>query len=442
MTNAEHTSQEKHEIQQQELTDTKRLALVLLIIATMLFLTSIVLPRLIGDAWYIGLLKTVSEAAMIGALADWFAVRALFKPVPIPIVRNHTNIIPNNKKRIAENLADFVQEKFFHEAALKELVRKHDPANTAATWLCASENTEKLSRYTLHFVRHVLALSESSAIQRWLVNTSHAVLDNINLTQSSGSLLAALTAQNKHQSVLNNAIDATANYLSTPKSQEIIADSISDWLKDAYPTSEKLLPVGWLSKNGAQVVSRAVINTIGDMHANPEHPLRKKFDSLIIAFIHDLKHTEKYSELSQNIKAYLKQDAEFAQYLSSLWDDAKHWLAEDISENHVAEKTSKVHEHVIAALGWVANTLTVDDELRQSINNQIEAAMTPLAPDIAGFITTHMSNTLINWPDEDLVKQIELNIGKDLHYIRINGTVVGAMIGAVLFAVAQIPQLF
>lgn len=432
----------KRAVQQQELAQTKRLALVLLIVATLLFLTSIILPTFFAYSWHIGLLKTVSEAAMIGALADWFAVRALFKPVPIPIVKNHTNIIPNNKKRIAENLADFVQEKFFHEDALKTLVREHEPASTVSKWLNKDENKHNVIHYTLHFTRHLLSLSDNASIQRWLVNTSHAVLENINLTQSAGSLLAALTAQNKHQTVLNNAIDTTAAYLNTPKSQEVIANSIAEWFKEAYPTTEKLLPVGWISKNGAQVISRAVISTIGDMHANPAHPLRKKFDAVITTLIHDLKHTDKYDALSDSIKDYLKNDAEFSHYLASLWQNAKQWLADDISEDSVAAHSSRIQQNLLSALTWVSETLASDAELRQSINAQIEAAMTPLAPDIAAVITAHMSNTLINWPDEDLVEQIELNIGKDLHYIRINGTVVGAMIGAVLFLVAQIPSLF
>src|ERR1041384_3683124 len=123
---------------QDELRRSKRIALGFFIGAAALFVISLLLPY----TWWTGLLRAFSEAAMVGALADWFAVVALFKRVPIPLVQRHTAIIPNNKDKIADNLALFVREKFLDPASIVGLIRRHDPVQKVADWLVQPANTE------------------------------------------------------------------------------------------------------------------------------------------------------------------------------------------------------------------------------------------------------------------------------------------------------------
>src|SRR5438067_4862309 len=134
-----------------ELRQSKRLALSFFLGAAVLFvvalLVSLRLPPGGAAFWWIGLLRAFAEAAMVGALADWFAVAALFRRIPIPFVSRHTEIIPANKARIADNLAAFVHEKFLDTESILRLIRRHDPAQKVADWLVQPENAERLGSY-------------------------------------------------------------------------------------------------------------------------------------------------------------------------------------------------------------------------------------------------------------------------------------------------------
>ncbi|MDZ4262733.1 MAG: DUF445 family protein, partial [Pseudomonadota bacterium] len=183
-----------------ELKKSKRLAMYFLAFAALTFVTTLFLS---ADLWWVGLIRAISEAAMVGALADWFAVVALFKRVPIPIVSAHTEIIPKNKDKIAENLALFVREKFLDVDSIVALIQKHDPAQKATDWLCATDNTKKLGTYLVKITSGMLDFIEDAAVQKFMTKAIHAMLDKTDLSTSAGMLLEVMTKNNRHQALLN-----------------------------------------------------------------------------------------------------------------------------------------------------------------------------------------------------------------------------------------------
>lgn len=418
---------------ERELKKAKHLALAFLAGAVALFITSLFLP---AGLWWVGLMRAIAEAAMVGALADWFAVVALFKRVPIPVISAHTEIIPKNKNKIADNLALFVRDKFLDPDSIVLLIKKHDPAHKAAQWLTAEENTRKLGAQLVKFTAAAVDFIEDSAIQRFMTKAIHSALDKMDLSQSAGMLLQVMTKNNRHQALLDEGINQIAQLLRAETTQTFIAEGIVEWLKDEHPIAEKILPSSWVGTTGASIAVKAASRLLDDINDNPEHPLRLNFDNYTQEFIERLKHDPAFFAKAEEIKSYIKNDETFNHYVGALWRDAKDWIKRDcVNEESVLNK--KIHQ----AGQWLGKTLAEDASLRESLNSHMEDAARNMAPDFARFLTTHISDTVKGWDSNDMSHQIELNIGKDLQYIRINGTIVGGCIGCLLYVIVHAQTL-
>lgn len=412
-----------------ELKKSKRLALYFLLFAAFTFLTTLIVP---GESWWIGLVRAISEAAMVGALADWFAVVALFKRVPIPIVSAHTEIIPKNKDKIADNLAVFVREKFLDVDSLVALIKKHDPAQKATDWLNSPANTRQLGNYLVKFIAGTLDFIEDSAVQKFITKAIHAMLDKVDLSGSAGMILEVMTKDRRHQALLNEGINQIANILRDESTQAFIAEGIVDWLKEEHPVAEKIVPSGWIGKTGAEIAIKAASRLLDEVNEDHEHPLRIKFDNYTHEFIEKLKVDPEFREKAEEIKHYLKSNETFNRYMADVWQDLKSWIKRDCQDEN-----SVLHGKITAAGQWLGKTLAEDADLRLSLNQHMEDAAKKMAPDFAKFLTTHIRDTVKGWDSEEMSHQIELNIGKDLQYIRINGTIVGGFIGCVLYIISH-----
>ncbi|MDB5746138.1 MAG: hypothetical protein JWP72_986 [Massilia sp.] len=415
-----------------ELDKSKRLALGFFIGAALLFVLSFFLPQ----TWWTGLLKAFSEAAMVGALADWFAVVALFKRVPIPIVSRHTNIIPNNKVKIADNLALFVREKFLDTDSIVKLIQKHDPAQKVADWLVKPANTEHMGGYLVKVAGWMLDFTEDSAIQNFMRKAVHTMVGSVDLSKSAGTILESLTKGGRHQELLNEGIHQLAQLLDNGDTQSYISQGIVDWLRDEYAFIEKMLPSELIGRKGADIAVRLASGILSKVAADPEHPLRARFDTFTREFIERLKADPAFSAKSEEIKHYLLNDDTLNNYLKSLWGDLKAWLKRDL-EN--PDSTLRARMQALGA--WLGKTLAEDPQLRQSLNDNLELAARAAAPEFAVYLTRHIADTVKNWDSAEMSEQIELNIGKDLQFIRINGTIVGGLIGVTLYLLSSLPAV-
>ncbi|MEM5438870.1 DUF445 domain-containing protein [Paraburkholderia diazotrophica] len=412
-----------------ELKHSKRRATLLLLIATAVFVTTAFMR---ASMWVDGI-KAVAEAAMVGALADWFAVVALFRRVPIPGVAAHTAIIPQNKDKIADNLALFVREKFLDESSIVGLIRKHDPAQSVTNWLGVDANTQRLGDYMVKLTAGILELLDDARIQRFIKDALDAMLDRIDLSKATGAILDTLTRDSRHQQLLDDGIEHLMALLREPDVRAFIAEQIVDWFKREYPTLEKLMPSEWLGESGANVVAQAVNSMLLRVSDEPEHKLRRKFDEAAARMIVRLKSDPVFLQKGEEIKSYVKDSENLAQYVRDLWSQLRDWLRVDL------ERGDSVLRTKVSEMGqWIGRELANDQTLRRSLNQHMEEAARAMAPDFADYLTRHISDTVKNWDSRDMSEQIELNIGKDLQYIRINGTIVGGCIGLLLYASSQI----
>ncbi len=414
------------------LKNTKRLALCLLIIASAIFVTTLFLPQTLP----VQAIKSVAEAAMVGALADWFAVSALFRRIPLPFIGRHTAIIPRNKQRIADNLGRFVEEKFLSTDSMIALLRRQAPAEKLAGWLVVPENAERLSRLMCQLISGFLNAGNDQHIRRFLRQGILRAIDSVDFRHTAVLLLEGMTRENRHQALLDALIEQVVKVLDNPESRQFIAGQISRWFRQEYPTMARLVSVEWLGEKGADKVTSMVDALLLDVAQDQHHQLRDGVNRSVNRFIEALKHDPQMQRRAEQLKTWLKEDETFNQYTVGLWDDLRLWLTEDMQR-----PGSATARQISQATRWAGEALQKDPQLRASLNQHLEQAALQAGPEFARFLTRHISDTIKGWDNQQLSAQIEQNIGRDLQFIRINGTLVGGTLGLLLFAVSQLPLL-
>ena len=410
----------------------KRLALALLLGVALVFALTSWAPRSLG----MDCLKAIAEAAMVGALADWFAVRALFRRVPIPFIARHTAIIPRNKDRIGANLAAFVRDKFLDADSLVALLRRHDLVGHLAQWLVVPQNAHLLGQQVARLVEAALDMVQDRQIEHFIQKAARTLIGQIDLSQTLATVLGALTHNGRHQALLDEALAKLIALLQVPGTRTLIAHTIVQWLKKEHPRKEKMLPTDWLGDKGAAMLAHALESLLADVAANPQHALRAQFDASVQNLITRLQHDPVWAQKADEVRHYLQTDATLGSYVQELWRGMRAALQRDLADEH-----SAVARNVRAMGQWLGQALAQDAALRQALHARIEVWVQGLAPEVSQFVAQHIEDTVQRWDAQEMSQLIELNIGKDLQYIRINGTVVGGLIGLVLFAVSHAGEI-
>ena len=415
----------------QSLRAAKRQALGLLLLVTAVFIgTSLVERGLLLDC-----VKAMAEAAMVGALADWFAVVALFRrPLGLPIT--HTAVIPRNKDRIGANLAAFVRDRFLDPPSLVALLRRHDPALRLAQWLSAADNARLLGQQAARLLNAALDTVQDAQMERFIRKAARTLIGRVDLAGTLATVLGALTHNGRHQALLDDALGRLIVVLQEEDTRHLIATTIVQWLKKEHPLKEKMLPTDWLGDKGSALIANALEALLADVAQNPQHQLRAQFDAAVQRLVLRLQTDPEWARKGEEIRRYLQTNATLGRYVQDLWQGMRAALQRDLADEH-----SAVARNVHAMGAWFGRSLAGDAALRQSLNERLESWVQGLAPDVAQFAAQHIQDTVQRWDAQELSYLIELNIGKDLQYIRINGTVVGGLVGLVLYLVSHAGEI-
>ena len=286
-------------------------------------------------------------------------------------------------------------------------------------------------------MRGFLDFTDDARIRGFIRRAVHKAIDKVDLTQSSALLLESLTKNNRHQALLDAAIEQLLRLLNKESTREFIAMQIVRWLKREHPIKAVVLPTEWLGEHSAELVSSAVNSLLDDVSRDQGHELRLGFNRAVEKLITRLKNDPDMAERAETIKGYLKEDEALNRYIGELWGDLRSWLKADLNA-----EDSRIGQRVTEAGLWLGETLVTDGALRASLNQHMEQAAQTVAPEFAAFLTRHISDTVKSWDAREMSQQIELNIGKDLQFIRINGTLVGGCIGLLLWGITQLPALW
>lgn len=405
----------------------KRQALALLLLVTAVFVATSVVER---GLWLNGI-KAMAEAAMVGALADWFAVVALFRrPLGLPIP--HTAVIARNQARIGRNLATFVRDKFLDVPSLVALIRRQDPADRLAQWLTSPGNAALLGHQATRLASAALETVQDAQVERFIQKAARALIGQVDMSRALAAVLDTLTHNGRHQALLDDVLEKLIELLHNEETRAWVAQSIVLWLKKDHPRTEKLLPSDWLGDKGSALLARALESVMADVADNPQHALRAQFDAAVQRFIERLRSDPDWVRKGEEIRTWLQTDATVAGYVQTLWQDLRGALQRDLldADSVVARQVRNLGQ-------WLGQSLAGDAALRQSLNDRLEHWVQGLAPDVSQFVAQHIEDTVRRWDTEEMTQLIEQNIGKDLQYIRINGTVVGGLIGLILFVVSH-----
>jgi len=405
----------------------------LLMIVVAVFAITYAFPR--GLA--VDCVRAVAEAAMVGALADWFAVSALFWRIPLPWLQRHTDIIARNKDRIGGNLSEFVRDEFLDAPSLVTMIRRHDPADMLAQWLTAPDNAGLLGRQVARLALAALDTVEDAKIQAFLNQALRALIDRLDLSRSMGAALGALTHNGRHQALLDDLLGRLGAMLQSTETRTFIADTLVQWIKREHPLKQKVLPTDWLSSKGAGAIAHAIESLLEEVAKDPQHQLRDTLDATVQRLVQRLQSDPEWARRGEEIRLYLQNDVTLGAYVQELWDGVRAGLHRDLRDEQ-----SEVSRKVASMGQWLGMSLAGDAALRVRLNVRLELWAAQWAPDVAQSVAEHIRATVQRWDAQEMAHLVELHIGRDLQYIRINGTVVGGLIGLVLFTLSHARELY
>jgi len=371
-----------------------------------------------------------AEAAMVGALADWFAVVALFRhPLGIPIP--HTAIIKNKKDVVAGNLADFIRDKFLASETLINKLRENNPAEHLAAYLTSGKNADGIAKGLTRVISDSLDFLDDYRVQKILHAVISERIENFDLSSSAGTLLDTLRNGNRHQIVLDEMLNRFAGWLSSPEAQSKLANSIDDMITKEYPLISHFIPNrDQFSRGAGEKIVRRINEYIQDVNSDQTHELRQKFDAAVTGFIGRLNSDPALRSKIETIKLEALQNPFLTDYVESLGSDLKVWLSTDLKQPQ-----SKIEEKISGVISGLGSRLSANRELKDSLNEHLEMLVIKYGDTLRSAVANHISETVQMWKNDDYVNEIELSIGSDLQFIRMNGTLVGGVIGLLLHAV-------
>ncbi len=406
----------------------KRWALALLLLMLAGFVLSHVMGGQGGWAW----LRAFCEAATVGALADWFAVVALFRrPLGLPIP--HTAIIPNSKDRIGDNLAAFVRDHFLDPDSLLERLRVFNPAGRLARWLAQPAQARALAQETRQLAVQAIDLLDEQAVRGAIRQFLDDAMQRWDAARTAGDVLALLTRDGRHQDLLNAALERLAGYLGQEDVKARASALLLRFARKEWPriiaTVDLVASVDNMAGNLADRLARALIDELREVLGQPDHPVRRDYEAWVMAYIERLRADPEVGETVQALKARWLADPQVQRYVQQLWQDVQGLLRRDLER-----EDSVLARHLETALGSLAQRLRRDERLRAALNAHILGAARRLSGRLRHGVTAHISRTVKQWDERHLVQELELAVGRDLQYVRFNGTLVGGLIGLTLHA--------
>jgi len=402
----------------------KLIALALLCAAAVAYAVASAL-RVRHPGW--GYLAAFSEAAMVGAIADWFAVVALFRhPLGLPIP--HTAIIPSNKDRIGENLATFICNNFLSTEQVLDKLKSFDAAGKLARWLADERHAQQLTHHLSALIRYAVSALDDVRVREFFKTTVLEQVDRLDAATLSGQVIEVLTTDGRHQAVLDALLRRLAHVLDNDELKAHVAEVIASEVK-------YLRFVGLDNVAGRYATTKLIsglIRLVAEMADEPDHPLRLQFDEFVVDFAARLKHDEELRERVEGIKRELLASPALATYLQGVWSEVIDWVRGDLER-----EDSSLRARATMAVRMFGERLQSDAAMQAWINEQLMLQSPRLIDRYREDIRQYIIARVAQWNAQEMTDELERNIGRDLQFIRINGTLVGGLVGLLIHTVTQ-----
>jgi len=375
------------------------------------------------------------EAAAVGAIADWFAVVALFRhPLGLPLP--HTAIIPRNKARVADGLAEFVRDHFLEPEALLRRLAVVDPARRLADWLAEPERVQAWVAEGRRWALEAIGLFDDARMRRATLDLLVEQVRRWDAAATTAEVLRALTQGGRHHELLDAGLQKLGGFLAEDEvkarvSALMVRHARKEWPK-VVGMVELVTPVARIADGLADKLAASVLGELREVLAEPEHPVRARYERWLAEFIERLRHDEPLIQAFERVKERAIADPAMLDYVAGVWADLKRLLKEDL-----ASEDSLLARHLAQGLRDFGARLAADAGLRAALNEHLLAASGQLAASLRQGVTVHISQTIKAWDDRQLTHELELSVGRDLQFIRLNGTLVGGLVGVLLYALRQ-----
>jgi uncharacterized membrane-anchored protein YjiN (DUF445 family) len=367
-----------------------------------------------------GFVAAFAEAATIGGLADWYAVVALFRrPLGLPIP--HTAIIQSNQHRIADKLGEFIEEHFLEAGPVEARLRQVDFGSFIADWLRDRKRSDDLARFVLRLLPEAVAAGETSGLMTFIVRRISTQLLSIDLAPLAAGTLRAFVAEGRHQGLLDDILGVIHQSLTQPETMALIRTKI----RDELPTLLKLYRTDKFLVN--RIVASAT-SFFEDVRNDPHHPFRGEFDRMLLTFVDRLGSDPAYAGRIDELKRELLARPELGDLARNIWSNTRSFI-----ERSAAGETQILQHHLARMFVEAGEALAGDAELRGEINRGLVTVLRSFIADQKSGVSSFISDQVKAWDMGQLISLIEINIGKDLQYIRFNGSLIGGLAGLGLY---------
>lgn len=419
----------------QALARMKMLALAVLVLVVALWVLAHIMGR--TGAW--GWVAAFAEAATVGALADWFAVTALFRhPLGVPIP--HTAIVPRNRDRIAKAVSVFVRDKFLHHDVLQQQVKKYNPAQKLAALCADAERMQAVSTQLQLALAHVANQADAATMQHWQRHahiTLRRQLRSWRMTPLFSQLLQALAQDPQHQRLLNLALEQVAHWVGSPPIRSLIADKMQAVARREYPKmvwlTDKLDYTEAIAENLADRMAQSLLDEVQAVLSDAQHPLRGQYAQAIMQWLHNLQHDAAMQAQVEHWKNRMLNHPDFKEYVAQRGHKWMRFLQKDI-----ARADSRIVTGITRYMRYFGSQLQQQTAWQQRINQIALQLVQHIGSPLRDMAAYHIHATMQTWSKQELVREIEQHIGRDLQFIRINGTIIGGLIGLLLHAIKML----
>ena len=397
----------------------QRRATGLLVVMTGVFVALVLLT---GDGGWQGYAKAAVEASLVGGLADWFAVTALFRhPLGVPIP--HTAIIRERKDQFGRTLGDFVQENFLTPDVIIERLRGAHVTDRVRQWLSDRRNAEAIARHATELLVGAADVVKDEDVHRAVEEAFSRGVEALPVASLGGRALRLMTEQGRHQELLGAVLRGLERFL----------DDNHDALRDRFgQESPWWLPDAMEDRVFERLVD-GVHNLLRSVAEDDEHEVRAQFDAWVDQFVDRLEHSPELQARGEELKRELLAHPELRAWSSSLWGEVKETLREQATRPD-SELRQRMADVVLAA----GERLHDDPALAAKLDELVESAVCYLAEHFHDEIGKLVTSTIERWDAEETSRKLELLLGPDLQFIRINGTVVGGLAGLAIHGIAQL----
>jgi uncharacterized membrane-anchored protein YjiN (DUF445 family) len=398
----------------------KMFATGLFLLMALIFVATTILAKE-NPAHWIGYLKAFSEAAMVGALADWFAVTALFN-YPLGLKIPHTNLIQNSKDRIGDNLGNFVVENFLSPQNIRPYIQKIKISNFVGEWLSKPRNQENLVKEVSNIVLDILNKLDDTEVVNFIEKKAKEMTDDLKINQVIGNGLEYILDKNDHQKLVTNLSKQIKEYVL--QNHQLV--------KERVKSESFFLVPRFVEDNIADKITVGLSKYFEEVEIEKNHPLRREISAKLYAFSAEIKTENKWVEEFRNIKNDFLTSEKMTQYSTDIWNSIKKSLGKELEEENSALKN-----YLQKNLTELAENLKTEEKFQNKIDHWVRVTAYKYILKNTHQAGNLISSTVGNWQGKELSEKLELEVGKDLQFIRVNGTIVGGLVGLIIYTLTN-----